>query len=35
MKPYLKAIGAGWLVIVLVSLGVMGDQTNKTIKKHY
>jgi len=35
MKPYLKSIGAGWLYVVLVSIGVMSDQTKKTIKKNY
>jgi hypothetical protein len=32
---YLKAIGMGWLAIVLISLGVMAEQTHKTIKKNY
>lgn len=32
---YLKGIGAGWLYIVLVSCGVMADQTKKTINKNY
>jgi hypothetical protein len=35
VDKYLKTIGAGWLYIVLVSIGVMADQTNKTIRKNY